>query len=443
MPGTLVDSATADFFKFTGAKGAHIVVFGDAQSLTGSDDLQDPTVIDTVVTLYDANQNLLAGNDDAWPRNNSTDSVLLAQLSDDGDYFLKIEDCNSYKANNPASGIYCADSSGITTFDYEIFVGDLKETVGSATSPTTVAYEASSTAGYYSTLVIAGSFGAAGEKHAFTFQPPADLAVDPQARARTFFWVQPPGPVNGDGSTCNIKIWITDDQAGTNILGWADQVNYANGHDPVNGALLFSAPLEVDGAGALVVKPYYLWIQSDASTAKPATDSYFLLHSLGSLYYGQLEQEGVTGSGKNDTQASAETLDLLGSNTHAYFVDADLSSSTDVDWFAMDVPAQVQANDSSMVPPDHVALECQVEREGSGLRGFKATLYAADGTTQVTQLVETSPAVVDLTVGEMGDVAIPASLPGHKGYLKITATSQDTHDKATYYRCQPNFFTTK
>jgi len=434
-PGTLVDAATPDFYKFSGNKGDHVVAFTSAQSLTGSTDLQDPAVIDTVLTIYDAGKNPIAIDDDAHPRNNDTDSVLFTQLPATGDYYLKIEDCNSYAASNPSSGINCAPPDGIMTFDYEVFVGAVLETVGKAGSTVNVAYtDISGNPGIKQGQVLAGSFAAMGEKQSFQFAAPADLKTDPAAAPAAYFYVQPSGVMDGDGSTTDVKIYVTDDMAGTNIIGWADQTNFTNGDDPVNGPLQFTFPLDTTN----LTKPYYAWVQQGGAASKPDSDFYFIWHEIGSIYYGETESATAHGD-----MATAQALSVPGTNEGTYFVFGNLTTPAEQDWYKVDVPAMVTTS-SGMGPPDHAQVGCDVERWGSGLKGFNITLLADDGTTQITKLTETNPAKQDLITGNLQAnlLAIPGTLPGKTGFFKVSAASQDATNMGAYYHCAVYFFST-
>jgi hypothetical protein len=435
-PGKLADAATPDFYKFDGKKGDRIVAFANAQSLVSMTNLQDPSVIDTVLTIYDANKKEIAIDDDGWPRNNDTDSILFTQLPADGTYYLKIEDCNAYAADHPSSGIGCAPPDGIMTFDYEVFVGAVKETLGKTSGAAAITYtDVMNNPGVKQGQVLGGSFATAGEKQSFMFAAPSDLKTDPAAHPAAYFYVQPSGVMDGDGSTTDVKIYITDDAAGTNIIGWADQANFTNGDDPNNGPLQFSFPLDTTN----LTKPYYLWVQQGGGTSKPDSDFFFIWHEIGSIYYGETEQTAAHGD-----MASAQTLTVPGMNEGTFFVWGNLSTATEQDWYKFTVPAMVTTS-SGMGAPDHVYFGCDVERWGSGLKGFNVTLLSSDGTTAIKSLTETNPAKSDLITGQLQSnlLAIPAGLAGKSGFLKLAAASQDATNHGNYYHCEAVFFSTQ
>jgi hypothetical protein len=442
---TLQDPLTPDYYKFTGVKGDRMIITADAQRLiSGSTNLNDPTVVDTVVTLLDSTQKVIAEDDDEFPRN-STDSQLFVELPASGDYYIKVEDCNSYAASHP--GVGCAPAGMITTLDYQIFAAKLNDTNagtaqdGTAAKAVAVTYTGvTNMTGSYQEVVIDGNFKSTTDKHVFTFTPPANLAMNADVRSRGVFWVQPPTTTDGDGSTANIKLWVTDDMAGTHVIASADQNNYHNGDDQVNGPLELSFPLDT----AMLAKPYYLFVENTATTSKPDSDYYFILHTIDSPFFGQVELEGVLASGINDTMATAQALKVPAMDVGAYFADAQLGVAGDVDWFSMAVPALVTSSTMTMVAPDHLEFDCDVARAGSGLTGFTAQVLAADGTTVIaTNGPEGLNPKVEMHKGGDGMLALPASNAGKTTFLKVSATGQDATNKGSYYHCNVFFFTTK
>lgn len=438
--GTLQDAVTADYYKFMGKKGDRMIITAAAQRLTGKKDLNDPTVTDTVVTIFDANKKAFAQDDDEFPRY-STDSQLFTELPADGEYYLTVEDCNSYAASHP--GVGCAAAGMVKTFDYQIFAGKLKDTNAGTMQDGTTAKAVPITytgvammTGLYNDVLIDGNFKSTTDKHVFTFTVPANLKVDPQARSRAYFWVQPFGVTDGDGTTSNVKVWVTDDMAGTHIVAEADQSNYMNGDTPTNGALQFSFPVDAPMLG----KPFYLFVSSAAATSMPDSDYYFILHGVGSVDYGQAEAEGVAVKGANDTKAMAETIKAVGTNKNAFFVDAQIGAPGDVDWFTFSIPAMVGMPAAA---PKSMALDCSAARDGSGLVGFTATLFQSDGTTALITLTETLPAKIDLSKGGDGKLMLPAGVAGTTAFIKVSATGQDMSavpNTGNYYHCGAQFF---
>jgi hypothetical protein len=433
LEADLVDADTSDYYKFTGAKGDHMVFYGTAWGLTGSTGENDGTAVDVVVSIYDANKKLIASDDDAWPRD-STDAVLYTELPADGDYYVKIQDCNAYAGENPTSGIGCAPVSGINNFHYQLIGFPMDTTKfpwGKATGATAVSYTAGSTAGTFSATPFGGDFAAKGEKHAFTLNPPAALTVDATHHPRALFWVQPTGTMDGNGSTTDIHIYATSDAAGTQVIASADQTNYTNGDDPNNGPLEFSFPLPLT-AGAVSTAPIYVWAENLGAGA----GFYYAWHAIGEEYLTRAEAETA---GQNDTMATAEALVSVGTSGGAFSVEGTLSSATDVDWYSFTIPTTVTGS-SGAAAPDHIELDCNVARQGSGIVGLTATLMDSTGKA-TTVLVSDTNAKKDATVGGDGKLVIPTGLVGKAAFLKISATGQDAKNAGNYYQCAAYFFT--
>lgn len=411
-PDTLVDATdTKNFYKFTGMAGQRITIVANAQSLAGTDG-DDNTVTDPVVTLYDANKVQIAQNDDQWPRF-GRDSQLFITLPADGEYYISVEDCNTAF---PGAG--CAPSDEVVTFDYEIFVYEVQYLVAPEVFEGTGANDDLGTAidvpyaipsggtpGNYGLYIFDGGFSSASDTDYFSFTPPLDTTVDASQRPHAEFWVQPIGPDNGDGSTSNIVLTITDDQG--NPIAEVDQKNYSNAPGS-NSPIAASVPV-------VLGNKYYASVSVSGTATKPATDFYFFSHFVGSFYYGTLETDDVG----NNLPATAEPIATPPNvSTAAFFVDGDIfPAGVDVDWYSLTIPAgSTMAN-----------IFCDAQRNGSGLRGAKFGIYD-DKNTKLGEYVEKANADNSLTM-----VNIPANTA--KLLLKVEAASQDPIVNSGFYHC--------
>jgi hypothetical protein len=418
--GTLADAATKDFYKFSGKAGDRLTFITRAQGLVQGNTGDDNTIIDTVITLYDANKTAIAQDDDAWPRF-GRDSQLFTILPADGEYYVSVEDCNS-----AFGGQNCAPANGLQTFDYQLDVATTDKLVapevwagasqdGTTAKAVSVAYAVpqGQKPGNYGLYIFDGAFKAAGETHVFSFTPPKDTVVDASQRARAELWVQPISAKNGDGSTANVKVWVADSAAPQTMIAMVDQNNYSDGDNQTNGPIDLSVPVTLD-------HQYFVFVQSTAAKSTPATDFYFAEHFVGSFHYGQLEAEKAQGA--NDTVATAETLTTPAQATPgAFFVDGDIlkaGQGGDVDVYAMDVPAG----------SNKVDLFCSAQRAGSGLRSLQVSVLGTDGKTGMAS--GTEAAGTDMNV-------IGKTVPGGttKAYLQVAADSQDANVTGTYYHC--------
>lgn len=419
VEGALVDVTTADYYKFTGKAGDRIVIATSAQTLAKTDG-DDNTVIDTVVTLYDADKNQLARNDDGWPRF-GRDAALFTVLPADGEYFFTVEDCNS--AFDPS---VCAPESGIEILDYEVWVARTSNIVAKETTATAanadidsaipVVYGDKSQGGYPLSL-LDGIFGAAGETQVFSFTPPADANVEAGHRMRAEFFVHGPGDELGNGSDANVKIRITNED-GDIVYSSADQANHGNAHDPQNGLLNISVP--VTGG-----ETYHLFVENGDGSGEANAGFYFMQHFVGTYWYGIVEAEGEGLTGENDTPDDAEELTTpTGVVPGTFFVDGNLADdAADIDWFKVEAPADIT----------QAQLFCDAQRAGSGLRGLTAELYPDDGTGQPGAKALSATDAADKDLGASG-----AATPGTY-FLKLEADSLEAGVHGDYYRCTVAF----
>jgi hypothetical protein len=411
--GTLPDTKTKIYYKATLPAGDHIVI----TTASNAETTTDGTVTDTVVTTYSSDKAAFAQDDDAWPRS-STDSALFFEVPAGGTIYITVEDCNSHSATG------CYPAAMVTDFAFTLHVLHTNKLVspeitaavandGAVANADTITYKvpAGGAAGQYGTYLLDGNFAATSSKHAFAFKPPA-ATLDAGGRERAEFFVQPISAANGDGSTSNIKAWVTKAD-GTTILASADQANYKDGDNATNGPLDLSLPVT---AGT----QYYLFVQNGDATSAPSTDYYFVDHFAGQYFYGTAETEGAAGTGINDTMLTAQKLATPATATAgAFFADGNISVGADVDWYEVDPIAGTKTVD----------LGCASARTGSGVVGLTATLYAADGTTQIgTMGPET--ATTDLS---KATITVPANTT--KAFLKVSAASLSGTNTGTSYRC--------
>lgn len=346
----------------------------------------------------------------------------------DGTYYVTVEDCNAYAATH--TGTSCAPSKGVTTFNYEVLVADVLETKGSATASTALAYKlpTGAKAGQYGDQVIGGDFTAATDVQTFTFTPPADLTIDPTARARANFFLQPTGAINGDGSLAKVTL-IAKDMAG-NIIAKADQQNYDQGDNSVNGPLNFSFPIAVS-------KPYTIEVHNEGLTTDATHDYYFIYHEILNPYFDQPEAE-VAGAHSNDTEATAEVLKVPTGDTGAYFADGNISDPTDIDVYSMVVPAPT----APATTVGLVEFDCEAARNGDGLIGFTAEVYAdvGDAGPAIVATIpsEALPPQKDLSVSITTATGIALPAGATKVYLRIAAPMADAStppNTGTAYHC--------
>lgn len=412
--GTLVDTATKNFYKFTGTKGQRITIVANAQGLAEADG-DDNTVTDTFVTIYDSNKVAIAQNDDAWPRF-GRDSQAFVVLPTDGTYYFSIEDCNSAIPSG------CATATDVVTFDYETFVAETKNLNATEFNEGTAANDTAAEAvgisykvpsggmvGQYGTILFNGGLSAASDTDFFTFTPPLDADIEAGQRPEAAIWVQPISANNGDGSTANVIVTVLDST--NTVIAQVDQKNYLDGDSADNEPIAMSVPVTLG-------EKYYVRVTASGAASSPATDYYFASNFVGTFLYGKLETADVT----NGVAATAEAVaSPMGVTSGSVYVDGDIASGLDVDFYSVTVPA---GNTKA-------SLFCDAQRAGSGLRGATFGLYGTDGTTKLGEYTE-NPAK---NLGLFGPTQVTLTGNPAKILLKVTAPTQDATVTGTFYRC--------
>jgi hypothetical protein len=426
--GTLVDPTTPDYYSFQGKKGDRFILQATAVGLIMNPPADTSSITDTVVTLYLPDMTKIwAFNDDAWPRL-STDSTLWTELPMDGTYYFTVNDCNALAAVN--SNVTCAPPNGIMTFDYQVFVNDITmnhtETVGTAGTTTTVMYTPiPMMTGQFFDPVVDGDIAMQADVQKFTLTPPA-FKPDPAARARAYFWVQSYGASDGTGTALDVVVTAKDKNG--NVLGKSDQQWYTNGDDPMNNSLQFAFPID-DQFGNTATSTYNLEVSvSNKTGIMPMQNYYIMQHHMGPFYLGQPELEKPDKSGPSNDASPGEVLKAPTGVTGGFFIDGNLTTPADVDWYNFTVPGAAKL----------LGFSCASARDGSGVLGFTAEIFKDMAGTM--SLGKVGPEVT--TPGPKVDLNGPAKgitiTGGATYYLKVSATGQDAVNMGTYYNCSFN-----
>ncbi len=377
VAGAIARPGAVEYYRFEGTAGAWISINTEANP----DD--DPEMIDTVITLYDASHAQLAADDDAQPRVN-TDSEIIIRLPATGTYFVKVEDYSSWITDDDIA------PEGMPSFQYELSVSTL-----SAGGPLVFDPETGDTAADAAAMTFGGSSG----NVAFvfgTFDDATDVDVFrftmPGTGNRLLDLNLMPAGTDGYGSTrAPARVWVTNAD-GTSILARieprsADQLEMM---PPLEGGTTYL--LFVDAGGGTAGSNDHYVFKAFAGTENPS------------------ENEVTPNS--NDTIADATALTMAEGRG---FILATLPPS-DVDVFSFSVPAGQQ-----------VSVYCGAQSSGSGLRGLSAKLVSADD----TELASASPET------PTDGASIRAFRPTAAGtyYLRLTAASQDAVVVGDYVRC--------
>ncbi len=398
-----------DFYTFNGLEG---LVSIQAISKPEGDPYAD-TDPDIVISLYDAQQNLLATNDDPYPRT-SQDSSLLTILPADGLYYLKVEEfCATADCPNEAD--YYAALEDLT-YGIEIYMEaagvlanpipevEPNDMAGQATPADPV--ESMTPGQYYLTLGY-GEFSSMTDVEYYSFTVPNNIMVDAGTELESFFTFQPPGKTIGSGSSRFTGTVRIEDTVG-NIIGlqdWSGEVDAVDYPD-------LSVPL-------VAGQDYLVRVTGGPNDADGPLAPFFI-YSNGFSQSNPLETQEAT----NNLEATAEVLSHPTGNTQSYFISGHLGAA-DVDHFSVAVEGHTQ-----------FAVVCVGQRIGSGVRGLEATVLAGSDGSTLDSGTETGDS--ELFIGEMTPVD-----PGTETELIVrieASMGQDPLVTSNHYRCGFNFF---
>lgn len=392
-----------DFYVLHGTKGQAIAISTHAEETPF-----DVHTIDTVLTLFDAAKNPIAGDDDPTPRA-SDDAQLFTILPADGDYYVRVAECWSWAPDTSA----CAKPKGKVSTGYTLRISSLAsagngvvhdlEKGNDAASATAVTYSDVAKAGVKPLSIVYGRFETPDDVDVFSFDFPVDITiVAPGSRLVATEWILRAGP-DGDGSTTAPgKVYITTQADPMTRLAQIDSGDYGG-----RGSRLWP-PLDVAGK-------YYLFVEHPKAPLG-ANDFYVALHGANGSR--PVEQKEI----ENDAPATPEPL--VATEEGSFFIEGDLvNGAADVDHFSFDVSQSAGLK---------VAVACASARAGAGLVGFEIDLLDAT-TLAPLALVKETPQTDAVTP------ATPVPAGASTMILKLRADAQDPLVSGTYYRCGVHF----
>lgn len=402
-----------DYYKFSGTAGQAIFIGTDAKP---SSDEGDPTYPDLVITLYNAQKEQIAQNDDPYPLpSSSNDSELYTILPETGDFYLLVRECGVAFGEES-----CAPSTDIVNLDYRLGMFTLDPEDDGVTSDTEpnddpatntlspLEYVSNPSGGYYLTTVF-GDFSATSDIDVYSFTVADSPSFDNQVVAN-FFVPYVPGTDGGNGSTTQIgQVAIVDPDDLTKAVA---RIDPATGGD-------IGAPIQPD-------KEYYLFVKHPGATAG-MHDFYFVNHvPTGSNPLEVLEVE-------NNLPATPSALEPSANSAGgtSYFVDGVLPDGTtaDEDYFALPLPTGAGATWK-------VSVSCGAQRSGSGVRDFTFTVLNGDGSELGATYTATETATVDAKVLNQ---AIPGDVAQGRLLLHISSGTADPDVTSRFYRCGAHF----
>jgi hypothetical protein len=411
-----------DFYTFEGTAGQALFIYTDAKQ---PPDEFSNDYADLVITLYDANGKAIAENDDPTPRL-TNDSEILTILPADGTYYVRVEECSTWAAQNNLPDTSCAPAGDILDTSYKLSILELDPAypfvsieskdmdIANQASAPALEYEPGMAAGTYIISINAGYYTNAMDKDYFKFTVPVDNAMtpasegiklDPTERLVGYFNFPPPG-ASGNGSTSPLGLISIIDPTTMQV------------HAQIDGKLSneMSPPLQVG-------KEYLIEMAAPASGGDFAGNPfYFFTHNGGGS--NPVEKELGVGGMPNNTTLTAEAL-AKAMNTQSYFVEGDITGApVDVDYFKVAVPAGTNV----------ISVACGAKRSGSGLNGFKVTIVGSDGMKEIMSATEAADKDLFLNA-----VAVPAGSTDL--FLKLEAAGQNMGVTSSFYRCGFHFNT--
>jgi len=411
-----------DFFKFTGTEDQLLLIFGNAKPDTN--EFEDGYV-DLVITLYDADKNVIAVNDDPIPRS-SQDSELLTRLPSAGTYYLVVEEFCGWSSDP------CPSDYDISTPDYTLTVAELDPASSSVVlhdesvvENTPLKYGKNMDMTAYFTTIVSGEYTDADDVDVYSFNVPVDVPCDlttmetcvamaaaGEERTTANFEIFPTG-VTGNGSSVPTgNVWITTAADPTTKISQVD----GSKTDPTFG-LTLQAPITFG-------TEYLVHVAAPVGATVGANPFYFLIH-YGS---GSNPLEAEVAGDANNTVATAEDMEsaMTTGGGLGYFVAGTLTvaaSLTEVDYFKFD--------NGQMTGTEVLFATCSAQRSGSGLRGLKLSIL--DGTGNVIQAATPETAEDETAFGDAGMVIPPNTTTM---YLKVESTvAPSTEITSRFYQC--------
>jgi hypothetical protein len=392
-----------DYYKITLKKGDPVYFKASAKPDSNT---SDPAYADTVITLYSEDgKTQLARNDDITLGSNNNSELLFVAPAD-GVYCLEVAECIAVFGQQG-----CSPAGDITDNNYNTN-GFVLDPASPASSPET---EPNDTPDKKSALKAAkvnqvsayitlgwGGFSSATDVDIYGLKP-STVAVDSGGRQICIFDFYQ-GGTDHSGSTADAKVrgYVTTAADPATKIADVD-VTVADKLFQDMPSLAFPCDPAQD---------YLFFMTRDQGATAGSNDFYFF--NITQAESNKLEAE------PNDDMAKPEALAASANNPNGYPFTGDISKAgTDVDIFSVPVKVGLKA----------VSVYCAAQRNGSGLRGLKATVYGT-GDTALAKGTATEAADQALLIDA---IDIPDGTAELK--VKLEAASQDPAVTGTSYYC--------
>ncbi len=397
--GVINPAEDKDYYKFTVKAGQWIALTTDANPM------DDPSGIDTVLTLLTADgQTQLAQVDDSFPRA-STDSEMFYRVEQDGTYCLEVQEFSTW-AGMPAEGdpsftyraiMFPIDAALYDGYEEDKEPNDLVDPSGAQKmeNPSVDAM----TGQYFANLY--GVFSPAADKDTFSFTAPAGV------KAMSLYFT--PSGTDGFGST-----------------GAPGPVKVYSGQNSLIGLLDYAKGS--DGISSLPITPgstIYIQAARPAGAMAGANDSYFFKFATTDTVNPQ-----ETDDMANDTAMGAEVaMAQAGADPAAtlHFLGGTLGAAgADTDWWSFEAAKN-----------DEIVIVCSSQRAGSGVADMKVEVFSDPTKAALESETETDAAdIVWSKASPDASKTSPIAPVAGTHYVKISATSMIMNGAAsTHYLC--------
>ena len=351
---------------------------------TSANPMDDPDMVDTVITLFDENLTQLAQNDDEIPRQH-TDSSIVFHVPASGTYYIEVQEFSTFGAGESPRGepgfSYRLEVSELATGDGITIEEEAGNTAAEAT-PVSFSDEGAT--------YLLGRFEAADDVDHFA-------VTTSHAAGQYLEAIVLPAGIDGQGSTLSVGVAAIDDDSELPVIA---RIDAATGSDRLAPPVVAATRYTVSVAHPAGLAP------GDSAFS----DNAFYVVKLFEAADHDPEREDST----NGTLATAEPLALVSGKSS--FV-TQLEANTDVDFFSF--PAS---------SGDRLSLSCASESAGSGVIGLQAAVLRPDGEllpgAVATETATKSIALRDLTLQTDGTHA-----------LRFTREGQEPEISGRWVRC--------
>ena len=411
---TLDPTGDVDYWKFEGKKGQLLYIFAITAQQTQQNNEFDTATIDTVLTMYGPDKKQYAFDDDPNPRY-TNDSSITTVLPADGTYYLRMEECSTWLANNPDPKAGCAQPVDKDNTDYQLVVNladpktDPSITPEAAepndTTPTTgkvgwVKSSGNTTSGYYASVVF-GLLQTLADVDAYTFAVPADWkasagTIKEKTRPEIQLSSNAGGPKGNGSSLTDMVAWIASDATPT-----------------VSKGNLLNSDIQFPGAYG---GNFYLFVKHSDSATLGAGDFYIV--NLNGTSSNPIEINEAA----NDKPEGAEILSAYPTQAgdNGYYCSGDIiNNGADIDHYKINIPTDGY----------NLYLYCSGLAMGSGIVNLTSDLVKPTGEVYSG----TTTTEKDATGLASTKWAVPA---GTKSVLvRLSATGQNASIGSSNYMC--------